>query len=271
MTDKRIAVCIDDYGLHRAVDEAILELAARGHVTATSCMVGAPAWADDAPRLKALVAESGLDAGLHVDLTEYPIDRSLRRPVNTWMAKTSLRRVDRAAIAREIRAQLDRFEAGMGRPPAHVDGHQHVHQFPVVRDLLVAELARRYPAGARPWLRSTEGASRWRLKGRVIEAMGAKPFARLAAANGFARNRTLLGVYDFQGGPARFRGLVGQWLASAQDGDLLMCHVANAQVPGDEIAAARVDEYEVLSQSGFDRLAADAGVRIVPMSSIVAN
>ncbi|HUR89744.1 MAG TPA: ChbG/HpnK family deacetylase [Ramlibacter sp.] len=268
---KRIAICIDDYGLHPAVDDAVLRLVEEGRVTATSCMVGAPAWAQDAPRLKPLFEAGRVDAGVHMDFTEYPIDASMRRPLNAWMVETVLHRVDVDAIRREIRLQLDRFEQAMGRAPAHVDGHQHVHQFPVVRDVLVEELERRYGSSKRPWLRSTNGAARWRLKGRVIEAMGARALARLAQEHGFAQNRTLLGVYDFAGGAPRFRSLLQMWLARAEDGDLLMCHVATGDVPGDEIAAARVDEFEVFSQDGFDGLVADAGVTVAPMTSILAR
>jgi predicted glycoside hydrolase/deacetylase ChbG (UPF0249 family) len=268
---KRIAICIDDYGLHEAVDEAILSLIAKGRVTATSCMVGAPSWQYDAARLKDLFDAGRVDAGLHLDLVEYPIEGGLRQPVGAWMRDTLLRRVDTAKVQAEIVSQLDAFEATMGRPPSHVDGHQHVHQFPVVRDLLVAEMARRYPGPQRPWLRSTHGAGRWRFKGRVIEAMGARPLERLAHAQGFAHNRSLLGVYDFRGGPERFRGLLAQWLADARDGDLLMCHVATGIVPGDEIAQPRVHEYEVFAADAFDALVRDAGVQLAPMSAIAAG
>ena len=266
---KRIAVCIDDYGLHRAVDDAVLDLVERGRVTATSCMVGAPAWQADAPRLKPLFDGGQVDAGLHIDFTEYPINASMRKPLNAWMLGSIFRRIDLGALRTEIRAQLDRFEQTMGRPPSHVDGHQHVHQFPVVRDVLIDELVHRYPAGQRPWLRSTKGASRWRFKGRVIEAMGAGPLARLASARGFRQNGTLLGVYDFGGGPQRFHTLLRQWLTAGADGDLLMGHVATGNVPGDEIAAARVDEYQVFMHDDFDRLVKDAGAKLAPMSHIL--
>ena len=267
---KRIAVCIDDYGLHAAVDEAILALAERGRVTTTSCMVGAPAWRRDAPALRSLADAGRVEAGLHFDLTEFPLDASIARPIGAWMHSAMLRRVDPAAVRAELCRQLDAFEAAMGRAPSHVDGHQHVHQFPVVRDVVVAELERRWPAGtARPWLRTTRGAARGRLKGWVIEAMGARALERLAGRHGFAHNRSLLGVYDFSGGETRFRQLLRDWLAAAQDRDLLMAHVAAGPVPGDAIAAARVDEFAVFSQDGFDALVQDAGVTIARMTTIV--
>jgi predicted glycoside hydrolase/deacetylase ChbG (UPF0249 family) len=260
---KRIAICIDDYGLHPAVDEAVLAMIAKGRVTATSCMVGAPAWQYDVAALKEQFDASRVDAGLHLDLVEYPIEGSLRRPVGAWMRDSVLRRIDAAAVLGEIRRQLDAFEATMGRAPSHVDGHQHVHQFPVIRELLVEELAHRYAGGKLPWLRSTAGASRWRFKGHVDEAMGAKALARLGRERGFAQNATLLGVYDFRGGPQRFRALLREWLAGARDGDLLMCHIATGIVPGDEIAQARVDEYGVFAHDEFDGMLREAGVAAI--------
>lgn len=268
---KRIAICIDDFGLHPAVDDAILALIERGRVSATSCMVGAPAWERDAPRLNAAFDAGRVDAGLHLDFTEYPLDKAMAKSVGRWMRETMLRRVDRAAVAREVRLQLDRFEQAMGRAPAHVDGHQHVHQFPVVRDVVVGELSRRYAGNERPWLRSTRGAGRWRFKGRVIEAMGAPGLERLSRERGFRHNGTLLGVYDFRGDAERYGALLAKWLRGAQDGDLLMAHVATGDVPGDEIAAARVVEWEVFSQDGFDSMLRDAGVSVSRMSSILAN
>mgnify|MGYP000073246266 CR=1 FL=1 len=45
-----------------------------------------------------------------------------------------------AALAREWDAQWARFCEALGRAPRFVDGHQHVHQFPVIRDALLQEM-----------------------------------------------------------------------------------------------------------------------------------
>jgi predicted glycoside hydrolase/deacetylase ChbG (UPF0249 family) len=259
---KRIAICIDDFGLHPAVDEAILALVEKGRVTATSCMVGAPAWKQDTPRLKAPFDAGRVDAGLHFDLTEHPIDAGLREDLGTLMRNAIVRSLDRARIRSELGRQLDAFEAAMGRAPSHVDGHQHVHTFPLIRELVVHELERRYSASARPWLRSTRGAARGGIKGRIIEAMGSKALERLAREHGFAHNASLLGIYDFQGGAQRYRTLLQQWLRESRDRDLIMGHVATAIVPGDEIAQARVDEYAVFASDGFDAMLREAQVAL---------
>lgn len=48
-----------------------------------------------------------------------------------------------------IERQFDLFAQLAETLPEHVDGHQHVEQFPVIRDTLI----RRYPAAQRLWLR----------------------------------------------------------------------------------------------------------------------
>jgi hypothetical protein len=266
---KRIAICIDDYGLHEAIDDAILELAGKGRVSGTSCIVGGPGWQRDAARLKSACEVRLLDAGLHFDLTEHPLDPAIRRPLGSWMRAALLRNVDTARVRAEFRAQLDCFERFMGRGPSHVDGHQHVHQFALVRDVVIEELESRYAPGERPWIRTTRGAGRWRLKGRVIEAMGAAALEHACESVGFSHNRTLLGVYDFRDGPSRYGALLTAWLGDARDGDLLMAHVARSLVPGDEIARSRVVEWEVFSQDRFDTIVRDAGATVARMSDIL--
>jgi predicted glycoside hydrolase/deacetylase ChbG (UPF0249 family) len=261
---RRLAICVDDFGLGAGVNQAVLALARQGRISATSCMAGAPQWRAGAPALRD-VDPATLDVGLHLDLTEFPLDQRLRLPLRAWLARSHLRLVPRAALRAEIEAQLDAFEQALGRPPAHVDGHQHVHQLPVVRELLLAALEARY-SGQRPWLRSTRrspgegfGSKAW-----LIETLGCAGLGRLATAKGYGQNGHLLGVYDFEGDAERYLALLGQWLRAAADGDLVMCHPATELVRGDAIAPARVWEYQVLSGPAFGALLAREGIRIGP-------
>lgn len=255
----------DDFGLHPAVDEAVVRLVAQGRVQAVSVMAAAPAWARDAAMLRE-AASGRADVGLHLDLTAFPVQPALRRPLPHWIAATALRAVDGRAIEREIQEQLWRFEQAWGGPPDHVDGHQHVHQLPVVRERLVAVLQQRY-AGRLPWLRSTRqprvpGAGPAAFKPWVIEQLGAAALARLARRQGFVQNGRLLGVYGFDGDAASYLQRLAGWLPLAQPRDLLMCHPALAQVPGDAIAAARMAEYQALSSPAVPALLQAAGVRL---------
>ncbi|MEZ5654226.1 MAG: ChbG/HpnK family deacetylase, partial [Burkholderiaceae bacterium] len=155
-----------------------MRLAEIERINAVSVMVGAPAWARGVGTL------GGLDpvrteVGLHLDLTAHPL-MLRRRRLPGLVAATYLGAADRHCIRAEIRAQLDRFEATVNAAPRYVDGHQHVHQLPLIREELLAELDRRY-RGAVPWIRSTRRAPGMgapmppglRFKAALIESLGA--------------------------------------------------------------------------------------------------
>jgi hypothetical protein len=275
----RICLCIDDLGLHEAITQAALALVAAGRVHALGGLVGAPAWPSAAAALRGL-SPAEVDVGLHFDLTEAPLNARLRRPLLRWIAASLLGRIDRAALRREVHAQLDAFEQAMGRPPAFVDGHQHVHQLPGVRDVLLNALAQRARLPA-PWLRCGRPAPRprgaleagWghRLKPLVIGGLGAEGLALRAHRQGLQTNRRLLGVYDFQGGAARYQRCLSDWLAVAAEGDLLMCHPACSPIPGEVLGAARQAEFEVLAGDALPLALAAARLCLRPMSRILAD
>lgn len=259
---RRLCICADDFGLHPAVNEAVLRLVSMGRLQATSAMVGAPAWAAGAGALASIDA-AHLDVGLHLDLTDHPLTVPAR-PLAGWLLRGLL---DIQLLLREVHAQLDAFEQALGRMPAYVDGHQHVHQFPGVRDALLTALTARYP-GHHPWLRSTRPGSGG-VKPCVIDVLGRRGLAHQADALGFPQNRRLLGVYGFNGDVQRYRHLVQAWLEAAQDGDLLMCHPALAPVPGDRIATARCQEFVVWSDPALSPSLMAGSLQLLPMSQML--
>lgn len=269
---RTIAVCVDDFGLHEGVNGAVLELAATGTISATSCMVGAPAWSSGLRALRNLATEGRIDVGLHLDFTEHPLQPGSRRSLRGLLLATMARRLDANALRSEIEAQFDAFEAGMGRPPDHVDGHQHVHQFPMVREALLEAIARRYPVSP-PWLRSTRRAVpaghavSGRFKPWLIERLGGPALDAQARARGWRQNHRLLGVYDFDEAVPGYGIRLGSWLAVAQAHDLLMCHPSTLVVPGDPIGPARRKEYETLSSRAFRAQLDVAGVAIARLGA----
>jgi len=246
-----IIICADDFGLHAAVNRAVLDLGERGRLNATSCLVDAPAFAADAVALRA----STLQTGLHLNFTERfgedGNDAPFTLPLPQLIRQTWLRRLDKTRLHRAIARQFDRFEDVMQRAPDFVDGHQHVHQFAQIRAALVAELLHRYPDHPTLWLRSTRPLAatgigfKHRAKARFIESLGARAFRRELAGR-FRTSRALAGVYDFQGGQATYQRLLTHWLATMQAGDVLMCHPASHIMPADPLGAQRLAEYKVL-------------------------
>lgn len=275
---RRICVCVDDFGLHAGVDGAALHLADMRRVHAISCLVGGKSWIASSSWLRQFNPDD-LDIGLHLDFTQVPLLGRSRRSLSELIVASHLRLLDRQAIRAEIRAQLDAFEQLMGRAPAYVDGHQHVHQLPLVRSELLAELTtRRY--GVAPWIRSTR-APRARHAGTttspgpfkpwVIEALGASGLESAARQFGYPQNRHLLGVYDFRGGRGRFRQLLAGWLRSACDRDLLMCHPSLVVGDADPLIEARQAEFDVLSSVGCDADLRAAYVQLGPMSQMLRH
>ncbi|HWL29234.1 MAG TPA: ChbG/HpnK family deacetylase [Burkholderiaceae bacterium] len=244
---KRIVLCADDFGMNPAIDEGILKLAERRRLSATSCLVEGPSFASGVDALR----QSGLQLGLHLNFTESMGQPGLYMPVSSLIRQAYLRRLDSGAVASQVQRQLDRYEALVGRPPDFVDGHQHVHQLPQIRTVLLVELAKRYPS-ALPWLRNTRAGSlqgmpaRLRAKAAIIEYLGSHALARVARRAAFSLNPRFLGVYDFTGGHESYRRWMGLWLAGAADGDLIMCHPAAGALPGDDLGPQRKAEFDVL-------------------------
>ncbi len=267
---KSLAICLDDFGLHAGINQAALQLANLGRLHAVSCMAAAPQWAAGSAQLVELPADQ-MDVGLHLDFTEHTFDPAARRSLAALIVQSAARILDRQRVRAEIVNQLDAFEQALGRAPDHVDGHQHVHQFPLIREELVAVLAERYPR-QRPWLRCTHrpqglpGFKPW-----LIERLGCAALSELARQRGFAQNRSLLGIYGFAGDAAHYAALLGRWLGMARHGDLLMCHAGGAAPATDPIAAARANEWQVLAGPAFAGLLAQHGVTLAPLSRMVAR
>ncbi|MBG9390062.1 ChbG/HpnK family deacetylase [Caenimonas aquaedulcis] len=263
MSTVAIVVGADDFGMHPRIDAGILALAAMGRVSAISCMVGAPCWGEGLPRLRALDAEK-VDVGLHLDLTEYPLDAGLRRSLGHWIVLTHTRSRPAPGLREEIAAQLDSFANGVGAPPAFVDGHEHVHQFPGVRQLLAEELERR---GWTPWLRSTRKAEGVHsFKASAIEHLGSAGLAKLTARHGFAQNRCFAGVYGLD---ARSSGdylrRLHAWLAGMRTGDLLVCHPAEGWDGAAPFPVSRSHEFAALASAGFATMLGEFGMRIATL------
>lgn len=286
---RAIAVACDDFGLHPDIDRAALHLARQGRVQAIGCLVRGPSWPQHAHALRHLDPAS-VDIGLHLDLSAGAPGLSRRLALVVLILRALAGLLDTSALRLRIRSQLDAFEQHLGRPPAYVDGHQHVHQLPQVRDALLAELVGRGPGGCaqRPWLRSTRrperrgltgGERAAALKARLIEQLGAAGLSALAAQHGFLQNRHLLGVYVFGTDRLRHAQRLQHWLLQAQDGDLLMCHPAKPPQKGaptqpDSTASApqgpaRYMEAQWLESPAFDQACRHAGVVLRPLSRVL--
>lgn len=253
---RQVAICVDDFGLHSGINHGAWQLVEMGRVSALACMSTAPAWAEAAARLRAH-GPALVDVGLHLNLTERFAAGQWRCGLGALILSASGRCLPVKRLRDEIALQLDAFETHVGKPPDFVDGHQHVHQLPQVRDALLDELLWRYPA-RRPWLRDTrpppgsrDGAA---FKPRLVGALGAAGLSALALRMGFAQNRGMLGVYGFAGTSQGYADRLLHWCEDLLGGGLLICHAASLAHAGDPIGPARAREFEVLASESFGAL-----------------
>jgi predicted glycoside hydrolase/deacetylase ChbG (UPF0249 family) len=260
---KVLALCADDYGLAAHIDRGILRLVQARRLSAVSCLVNGPRWPAAARDLVALPAirQGHVRTGLHFNLTEgQALSPALARlwpqfpRLQDLIVLAHLGRLPVDALRDELQAQLQAFEQARGRAPAHVDGHQHVHHLPQVRDIALAQLAPRADISVRHTGR-VQGPG-YTVKRLLIEGTGGKALGRQLEASRRQANTQLFGVYDFV--EPNYRGLMQQWLAALPEtGAMIFCHPGEA--PGaaeqaplvDPIAAARVRELAYLESEAF--------------------
>jgi len=154
----RVVLCADDFGLTDAVSRGILDLAGQGRVSATGAMTNMPGWRRAAPGLKPHAGR--ISVGIHLNLTTgSPLGPMPRlAPGGTFpplgpLIRGALRGgLPAGEIRDEVLRQVAAFEDAHGAPPDFLDGHQHVHALPGVRQAVLSALAEQGYA-ARLWLR----------------------------------------------------------------------------------------------------------------------
>jgi predicted glycoside hydrolase/deacetylase ChbG (UPF0249 family) len=253
-------LCADDFAISRGVSEGILSLAEAGRLSATSAIVTAAHWPVYAKAVMQL--RSKLAVGLHLNLTfGRPLGpiRALGHDelLPNWgrlFGRVVAGRVDRREIAAEIDRQLDRFEGEAGVPPDFVDGHQHVHVFPIIRHLVIDALERRFPT-KRILLRDPSDSALRIARRRIAagKALGIAAFAlgfrQLAVARGFLTNAGFSGFSTF--GPVHYEREFEAFLQDPGPRHMIMCHPGSADDElgtADAIAHRRPEEYAVLAR-----------------------
>jgi predicted glycoside hydrolase/deacetylase ChbG (UPF0249 family) len=255
---RTLIISADDYAQTAAIDRGILSLVEQERLTAFSCLVLSPRWTEAATQITAAI-KSKADVGLHLDFTQYPQVTRSRLPL--LIIKSLTHSLPRKAIRASIITQLNHFEDALSTPPDYIDGHQHVHQLPQIRDELIDIMTQRYRHNM-PWLRIARPPASDGLKAGVIGALGSAALARLARQHGIRHTRYLLGVYGFTGNASDYGEKLADWLSTAAKQKApcaLMCHPAledgfttdNLQDP---IYQARLNEFHIYSNDALPGL-----------------
>lgn len=278
MTSPSLTLCADDYGLAPGIGRAIRALIDSGRLQATGCMTGSPHWPAEALLLKPL--EGKAEFGVHLTLTDHkplgPLPDLAPEgrfpPVGALVKRAVRRRLDRAEIAAELERQVDAFEAAMGRAPDFLDGHHHVHQLPIVRDVVLDLWRRRLrPTGG--WVRSCweNPLKIWArgidpVRATVIAVLGWRLRRKLVAA-GAGHNRSFRGVYDFSG-RVPYSRLFDGFTDRPGPATLVMCHpgeVDEALRACEWVTDQREVEYRFLHGDECARSLSRRGLVLVPL------
>ncbi|HEY0223995.1 MAG TPA: ChbG/HpnK family deacetylase [Pseudolabrys sp.] len=273
---RHIWLCADDYGLSLGVNTGIRELIARGRLNATSVMVVAPHLDDDeAPELEALNSGKKRAAiGLHVTLTApfkpvsegfAPLRNGCFLPLGEMLRAAVSRRLRPDLLTIEIASQMRAFVETFGHLPDFLDGHQHVHLFPQVRDAFLKVAAETAPDA---WVRQCGRAnSLWRLHDRkalMLDVLSVR-FRRKAARLGVVTNPAFAGTYAFRSS-ADFTKIFPRFLSGLPDGGLIMCHPGHVDAELqrlDTLTHLRERELAFFNSDEFPRVLAGHGVALI--------
>ena len=269
-TVSRLVIHADDLGETAEITKGILGCIDAGRVTSTSIMANMPA--TDFALEEA--ARRGREAsfGVHLVLCEGPPltkPKSLTGEDGEFHRKKSLGlrglagRLRAEDVETELRAQIQRIEDG-GVQISHFDSHKHLHQLPVVRDV-VAKLAREFgverirrtveegfwPRGMKPgaWASRTVRVHLALQAGEKFRAKGLRHPVRVFDV------RELMAESDREVNLALLRkpGVVSE----------MVCHPgtyeADLEKPG---SCDRFSEFQYLKSDEFGAMLDDAGVEL---------
>jgi predicted glycoside hydrolase/deacetylase ChbG (UPF0249 family) len=277
-TYRRIWLCADDYGISSSVNAAIRDLIMRRRLNATSVMVAAPSFhRSEAVSLNMLNAgHARVAIGLHLTLTApfVPLSAGFRPlrdgaflPLREMLLRSLFRLLPRQPLAIEVATQLKAFVTAFGRAPDFIDGHQHVHLFPQVRE---AVLAVTKAAAPNAWVRQCGRVAPLRRrfsdrKGLLLDHLS-RAFRRRAARFGVATNPAFAGTYDFTSVPAPdFAKLFPSFLDRLPADGVVMCHpgIVDAELARlDPLTTQREREYAYMTDDMFPLVLRAHGVAL---------
>ena len=155
--------------------------------------------------------------------------------------------------------------------PDFIDGHEHIHQLPTIREALIAIYKQKKLTG---FCRNTSNG--WRdffcyanfPKRQAISLCGGLVFNRLLKKQSILANSSFAGIYNFA--KARnYRYYFQTFLQQSTTGGLIMCHPGQQSNDyHDPLHRYRHHELNYLLSNGFLTDLTDAQCRLLPLSRI---
>jgi len=268
---KNLIVCADDFALSPAVSQGILELLALDRLSATSVMTLFPEWKILSGELKAF--DNKKDIGVHLTLTDFkPLTQMLGAthqehmlPIGSLIKRSYLRMLPLAAIKQELRAQIDEFYLALGRYPDFLDGHQHIHILPGIRDVVFELYKEIQNENPNIYLRNCYSPITTVLKQNIarvktafISFLGHQQYL-LLKQNGVLSNHGFAGIYDLLSDCVEYGNVFQQFVQYAGHNHLMMCHpgyVDDVLKKRDPVTAQREKELQFLKSNACQEMLA---------------
>lgn len=252
-------LCADDYALTEGVSRGIEDLAEAGRLSGTSALVTTRHWTGAGRRVRDL--RQRIAVGLHLNITlgaplgPMKIAAGGRLPaIGDLVRLALLGRVDAEDIAAETSRQVAKFVEVAGTLPDFVDGHQHAHALPGVRDGVL--IALQQACGGRRMVVRDPSDSPARIFRRgaavpksLVLATLARGFGAAVRRAGFLTNDGFSGVSSFAR-DVPYATELARFLGCPGPDHLVMCHPGH---PDAELAALdpvverRADEFEAIA------------------------
>jgi predicted glycoside hydrolase/deacetylase ChbG (UPF0249 family) len=257
---KRFVLCADDFGYNPQISATIIELIEKKIISATSCMTNRPNWPQAAKQLALLKTQAQI--GLHLNLTEGKprVTSYTMRPLGPLIRAAFTKRLNFTELCEEIESQLLAFKQHMGRLPDFIDGHQHVHHLPTIRNALLFVYLKHYPQ-KKAWIRVSCNGFAQTLKqslrcpkALIIGLTGAYSLKKHLLKESIPFNPSFSGIYSLKP-HANYAHLFQRFLHEIADGGLIFCHPgAHSPSATDAIAQARQQEYDFFNAKEYTTL-----------------
>lgn len=244
---KQLIICADDFAQNPEISDGILILARNKRINAISCMVNDASWGDASQDL--LDTTYNGYVGLHLNFTfGQPLSSVWRKnegekfySLPTLIKKLYLGKIQKSTLEAELQAQIDVFANAMHVYPDFLDGHQHVHQLPGLREALLNVHAKIMGHATNEeieldesdycdsFFRNTSNGRRdfFTLSGfpklQVLNILGGRKFKKLLTIQQIPTNASFAGVYNFKNA-RNYRRYFQRFLSQTQNGGIIMCH-----------------------------------------------
>lgn len=260
MTTKHIILCADDYAQNEAVCAGILILLEKQRINAVSCLVNSANWPEAQFALRPHQNKHAI--GLHLNFTMGKPLSSLwqKQHGNSFtnlprlLQQAYCRQLSKSAILAEINAQVDAFTNALGQQPDFIDGHQHVHQLPMIRDGLLECYQQQHWTG---FLRSTSNGFRDLFaineapKRQLISVLGGFYFKNRLKKAHISTNTSFAGIDNFNH-RAPYQQRFQSFLKSIKPGGLIMCHPGLVSIDtSDPLYLSRHQEFEYFNSEAL--------------------